>query len=360
MTRNYRRFLFIGCALTSLMMNLEARDAVLLAQQQGEPSLNTLSIPARRQHSSAAVPLATPLAQPETSLEVPSLKLRTQPGYEQVTVTVTDSSGKYVTDLKGDDFRVLEDGKQRPIGFFRIDRSAPVSIGIIVDCSTSMVTKFPQARAAITRMVDDLDPRDDIFLESFSVEAKLLQPFTLDHQKIVDHLKFLHALKTTSLYDAVYMGLYEVRLGRRDKRALLVVTDGLDNTSKTKWDQVIATARAMKVLIYTVGIGEELVNTRENPWWEIVAPDAAEVDMHALRELSEETGARSFNLRRIGDGEELSRDCAEISNELRQQYTIAYLSPEPDRLGFRPLRVDVPKHPELTVRVRKDVAVLPE
>ena len=84
-------------------------------------------------------------------LEVPSLKLRTQPGYQQVTVTVTDTSNKYVTDLKEDDFRVFEDGQQRPIGFFRIDRTAPVSVGILVDCSTSMVTKFAQARRAITR-----------------------------------------------------------------------------------------------------------------------------------------------------------------------------------------------------------------
>jgi Ca-activated chloride channel family protein len=362
MTKPHRRLRFIiGCTLLAMLMNVAAPDAPVLAQRQDAPSLNTLSIPARQPPPQGApAPLATPLAQPEPSLEVPSLKLRGQPGYEQVTVTVTDSSGKYVTDLKADDFRVMEDGQQRPVGFFRIDRSSPVSIGIIVDCSTSMSTKFAQARAAITRMVDDLDPRDDVFLESFSMQAQLLQPFTLDHQQIIDHLDFLHALKTTSLYDAVFMGLYEMRHAQRDKRALLVVTDGLDNTSKTRWEQVILAARVMKVLIYTVGIGEQVVSTRDNPWWEMVAPDAAEVDMHALKDLSEETGARAFNLRRIGDGEELTRDCAQISNELRQQYTIAYLSPDPDRIGLRPLHVDVPKHPELSVRVRKDVAVLPE
>jgi Ca-activated chloride channel homolog len=340
------------------MASIGTLRSVVLAQQQGGASQNTLSIPTQ-QHPNAVPSIKAPLAQPDTALEVPSLKLRSQPGYEQVTVTVTDSSGKYVTDLKEDDFRIFEDGQQRPIGFFRIDRSAPVSVGIIVDCSTSMVTKLPQARIAITRMVDDLDPRDDIFLESFSVEAQLLQPFTLDHAQIIDHLKFLHALSRTSLYDAVYMGLYEMRRARRDKRALLVVTDGMDNTSKTPRPQVIAAARAMKVLIYTIGIGEEAAKTDDEFMGGLFSPDADEVDMKTLKALSEETGARVFNLRRVGDGDELSRDCATISNELRQQYTLAYLSPDPGRPGYRTLRVDIPTHPDLSVRVRKGVAVIP-
>ena len=101
---------------------------------QGVPPQNTLSIPVQQQPN-ALPSVKAPAPQPETSLEVPSLKLRSQPGYEQVTVTVTDSSGRYVPGLKEDDFRVIEDGQQRPIGFFRVDRNAPVSIGIIVDCS---------------------------------------------------------------------------------------------------------------------------------------------------------------------------------------------------------------------------------
>ena len=87
--------------------------------------------------------------------------------------------------------------------------------------------------------------------------------------------------------------------------------------------------------------------------------DDEEVDMKTLKALSEETGARAFNLRRVGDGDELSRDCETISSELPRQYTVAYLSPDPGRPGYRTLRVDIPKHPELSVRVRKGVAVIP-
>jgi Ca-activated chloride channel homolog len=344
------------CVTLALMMSIAAQGISVLAGQQGAPSENTLSLPGQKHPGTPS--LRPPLPQPDASLEVPSLKLRSQPGYEQVTVTVTDTSNKYITDLKEEDFRIFEDGQQRPIGFFRIDRTAPVSVGIVVDCSSSMETKFAQARRAITRMVDDLDPRDDIFLESFSVEAQLLQPFTLDHREVIDHLNFLHALTQTSLYDAVYMGLYEIQRGKRDKRALVVVTDGMDNHSLMKREQVIGAARAMKVLIYTIGIGEETVKPGDE-FAEIFTPDTAEVDMKTLSALSDETGARAFNLRRVGDGDELGRDCATISNELRQQYTLAYLSSDPGRLGYRTLRVETPKHPELSVRVRKGVAVIP-
>ncbi len=336
------------------MASLGARGTMVLAQQ-GAPPQNTLSIPTQ-QHPNAVPSIKAPLPQPDTALEVPSLKLRSQPGYEQVTVTVTDSSGKYVTDLKADDFRVIEDGQQRPIEFLRVDRLTPVSVGIIVDCSGSMDSKMGQARTAITRMLDELDARDDIFLESFSDEAQLLQPFTLAHSKVIDHLSFLHPLAHTALFDAVYMGLFEMRHAGRDKRALIVITDGMDNVSNISREQVIAAARAMKVLIYGIGIGDEAADPGGAS---ILSPDSEEVDMLTLNRLSEETGARAFNLHRVGDGGELSRDCDAISSELRQQYTVAYLSPDPSRSGHRTLRVDIPKHPELSVRVRKDIAIIP-
>lgn len=359
MTRRHRRLLFLGWVWIAAL----ALAAPLHALQQELPQFNTLSVP---QREPVALPSITaPSGQPETLLEVPSLKLRNQPGFEQVTVTVTDSSGRYITDLKEDDFRIFEDGQQRPVGYFRIDRSAPVSIGIVVDCSSSMVTKLRQAREAIKTLVEDLDPRDDIFLESFARQAELVQPFTFDHERLIDHLKFVHSvpgaspLDGTSLYDALYLGLFETRHGKRDKRALLVLTDGMDNFGTTSRAQVIETARAMKVLIYTIGIGDTAVNNEEGFLRRIFRADDDKVDMRALTELADETGARAFNLRRVGSGEELSRDCAAISDELRQQYTLAYVSPDPMRLSYRSLRVDVPKRPDLSVRVRKGVAIIP-
>jgi Ca-activated chloride channel family protein len=355
----HHRLLLVGFAILVLIVCVGAQPLRAFAQtQQLAPGPNSLSIPTQ-QRPEAVPALKVPLPQPETALEVPSLKLRGQPGYQQVTITVTDPSGKYVTDLKEGDFRVFENGEQRPIGFFRVDRSAPVSVGIIVDCSMSMTTKLTQARRAITRMVADLDPRDEIFLAAFSATAGMVQPFTFDHQRIVDRLKFLHPFTQTALYDAVSMGLYQMRRARRDKRALLVVTDGMDNRSTTTRAEVIASARALKVLIYTIGIGDEAAKRGDQFLGGIFSPDEDEVDMPTLKVLSEETGAKAFNLRRVGDGTQLSEDCEAISNELTRQYTVAYLSPDPGRPGYRTLRVDIPKRPDLSVRVRKGVSIFP-
>ncbi len=213
-----------------------------------------------------------------------------------------------------------------------------------------------QARTALTRMVAELDPRDDNFLETSSNQAQILQPFTPVHAQVIDHLSFLHPMAQTALFDAIYMGLFEMQHARRDKRALIVITDGMDNVSNLGREQVIAAARAMKVLIYTIGIGDEAVVPGGGGFF---SSDDQQVDMTTLKALSEETGARTFNLHRVGDGGELVRDCEAISTELTQQYTIAYLSPDPGRPGYRSLRVDIPKHPELSVRVRKGVAVIP-
>lgn len=361
MTRRHRLLLFLGCVSIAVL----GIGASAYALQQELPDFNTLSVPQRQP---VALPSITaPSGQPGTLLEVPSLKLRNQPGFEQVTVTVTDSSGKYVTGLKEDDFRILEDGQQRPVGYFRIDRTAPVSIGIVVDCSSSMSTKMHQARRAIASLIDDLDPRDDIFLQTFSRQSYLLLPFTLDHAKVKDNLRFVHtvrwtggsfSLDGTALYDAVYLGLLEMRHGARDKRALIVVTDGMNNSGFTSNAAVIAAAREMKVLLYTIGIGDEAANSEEG-FFKFLRTDDDKVDMNTLRNLADESGARAFNLHRIGDGDELTRDCAAISDELRQQYTLAYVSPDPTRLSYRSLHVDVPKHPELSVRVRKGVAIVP-
>jgi VWFA-related protein len=333
--------------------------------QQGPPANNALSIPAMNQNampsaiaspSLARPPVNVPNPQPDDALELPSLRLRGQPGYQQVTVTVTDSSGKYVTDLKQDDFRVFEDGQERPVEFFRIDRRIPVSIGIVVDSSKSMESKMRQAGTAITQFVNDLNRGDDIFLESFSVQAELLQPFTFDHSEIINHLEFLHPLTQTSIYDAILMGLFEMQRAKRSKRALLVITDGMDNRSYSTRAQVIGVARGMKVLIYSIGIGDTAPKSG-GFMGGIFRPDSEEVDAQTLRDLSEETGAKTFILRRVGDGAQLRQDCEAISNELRQQYTIVYLSPNPGRPGYRTLRVDVPKRPELSVRVRKGIAI---
>jgi len=301
-----------------------------------------------------------PPPQPPTQeLVIPMRQLRDQPGYQQVTVTVTNPTGSYVTDLQKDDFKLYMDGQQRPIQFFRQDFNTPVSIGIIVDTSGSMQPKLPQARAAIVEFLRNLNDRDEVSLFAFSGRPFMLQGFTTDHSLVASRLGLLHAMGPTSLYDAVVTGLVMLQRGHYDKRALLVVTDGIDNTSTHALDDVVAMARRQGVLIYSIGIGDPNAGplaVQIGPF-SFGAGEGDAVDVKTLRMLSTETGAKTYNVQVIGDGNALRADCAEISRELRQQYTVGFLAPDPGAGGYRGLRVDVPDHPGVDVRVRKGVDV---
>jgi len=292
-------------------------------------------------------------------LTVPSRELRDQAGYEQVTVTVTDQQGRYITDLQKGDFQLYVDGQQRPIEFFRQDLNTPVSVGILVDTSGSMEPKIAQAQAAITEFVHDLNDSDDIFLFAFSDRPFLLQPFTKNHYLVLSRLVLLHAYGQTALFDTILDGLLMVHHGHYDKKALLVITDGMDNSSQSDLNKVIAQARRMGVLVYSIGIGDpnapSLPSLAIGPF--IVNGDIDQVDARTLKALSTETGAKTYIIREVGDGRALREACATMSRELREQYTVGFVAPDPGRGGYRSLRVDVPSRADASVRVRKGVTV---
>ena len=362
----------IGAAALGLVAMLLAGASPATSQQggfgapppqvrhQGDSVLEVPSAPASQGGAEEAptVPLA-PQQGPE--LEVPSRALRGQSGYEQLTVTVTDQSGRYVTGLQKGDFRIYVDGTQRPLEFLRRDTNTPVSVGILVDTSGSMEPKIPQARAAIAQFIRELNPNDDIFLYAFSDQEFLLQPFTTNHDLVMRRLGLLHAYGDTAIFDTLMDALRMIARGRYDKKALLVVTDGMDNASRATLPEVVRRARRMGVLIYSIGIGDP--NSSKIGFGVgslLFGGNRDHVDAEMLRELSTESGARTFLLGEVGDGELLRQDCMAISNELREQYTAGFVVPDPTMPGYRSLRVDVPGRPELTVRARKGVTVGPD
>ena len=337
---------------------LSLPPAVPRNQKQGGAVLEVPRIPGRQSGETESIPQLAPQQGPE--LTVPSRQLARQPGYNQLTVTILDQQGRYVTGLQKNDFRLYIDGQQRPIEFFRQDLNTPVSIGILVDTSGSMEPKLMQARSAISEFVNDLNPRDDVFLFAFSSQPFLLQPFTTDHQAVIGRLSLLYAQGETAIFDTIIDGLLMVRHGRWDKKALLVVTDGQDNASEQNLQQVVAYARQMGVLIYSIGIGNSNIDSSSIGFGPLglgglglIAQDA--VDARTLDMLSNETGAKTFILRTIGDGAVMREDCAAISRELREQYTLGFLASDPGRGGYRNVRVDVPSRPDDSVRVRKGV-----
>jgi len=322
---------------------------------------STLELPTTPSHQGGELNIPTmPAPQERQELTIPSPELREQPGYAQVTVTVTDPNGGYVTGLQKDDFKLYLDGQQRPIQFFRQDLNTPVSLGILVDTSGSMQPKIPQARLAIADLLDALNPRDEVFLIAFSSRPYMLQPFTMDHERVANRLMILQAFGQTSLFDAIIQGMRIVRTGRYDKRALLVVTDGMDTSSSARVEDVIAMAKKMGVLVYSIGIGDP--NARELPSisigpWSIGGGGVEKVDAPTLTALSSESGAKTFIVRQVGDGVALRKACTQISLELREQYTVGFVAPDASAGGYRSVRVDSPTHPDDTVRVRKGVEV---
>ena len=337
--------------------NFEPPPTVPRDQHQGGGS--TLEVPLTGHQPGNSDSLQPIAPQNGQELSVAPQELRRQNGYQQVTVTVTNQHGGYQTGLQRDDFKLYVDGVQRPIDFFRHDLNTPVSIGILVDTSGSMEPKIAMARAAIAEFINQLNDRDDVFLFAFANRAFLLQPFTTNHRQVINQLRLLRAFGQTALFDTIINGLLMVRHGRWDKKALLVVTDGMDNESQAELSQVVAYARRMGVLVYSIGLGNpnSAPSTVAMGPLRFIAPSDDEVDATTLNTLSAETGARTFILSTIGDGVAMREDCETISNELREQYTVGFVAPDADRGGYRNLRVDVPGHPEDSVRVRKGVAV---
>ncbi len=318
----------------------EPAPAIPENQPQGGSGA-TLELPANGGQGSKNLRPLPPIApQSGQELSVAPHELRSQSGYEQVTVTVLNHYGNYETGLEKDDLKLYVDGLERPIQYFRHDLNAPVSVGILVDTSSSMTPKIPQARAAIAEFIGQLNDRDDVFLFAFSDRDYLLQPFTTDHRTVLRQLSLLNAYGETALFDTIIDGLVLLRHGTWDKKALL-------------------DARRMGVLIYSIGIGEENGGGVAS-FGPFSFSGAEEVDATTLRQLSTETGAKTYILRTIGDGEAMREACRSMSEELREQYTVGFVAPDASRGGYRNLRVDVPKHPEDSVRVRKGVTVTGE
>ncbi len=338
-----------------------APPPLVIPGNQGSQS-STLELPSTpgKQGGELVIPPPAPAPQEGQELTIPSRELREQPGYAQVTVTVTGPDGGYVTGLQKDDFKLFLDGRQRPIEFFRQDLNTPVSVGILVDTSGSMQSKIPQARLAILDFLNELNARDDVFLFAFSSRPYLLQPFTTNHVLVANKLKYLAANGQTSLFDVIIAGLRMVTTGRYDKKALLVVTDGMDNTSMSRVEDVVALARKMGVLVYSIGIGDPNAGGGASiaigPF--VLGGGLTErVDAETLRTLSTETGAKTYIIRQVGDGAALRRACEQISLELREQYTLGFVAPDAHSGGYRSVRVESPNHPDDTVRVRKGVEI---
>jgi len=143
-----------------------------------------------------------------------------------VIATVTDDRGRYVGNLAAEDFFIEEDGRPQKVSHFSQDNDVPISVGVLLDTSGSMERKLRTAVDAVDRFADRIHKDDEIFLMTFANEPILRQDFTNDRNKLFHSMHKMLPTGGTALYDALSEGLAKIRLGRHDKRAILLITDG--------------------------------------------------------------------------------------------------------------------------------------
>jgi Ca-activated chloride channel family protein len=247
-------------------------------------------------------------------------------------VSVLDRGNRPVFDLTKDRFQVLEDGVQQPIEYFSKEQTA-VSLGLAIDTSGSMRTKLDAVVQAATNLVHADKPQDETAVIQFKDQVELIEEFTSDTQDVEDALGDLIANGQTSLLDAIMLACdYVQKDGRHRRKALVVVTDGLEKDSYYSIEQVVDHVRKLDVRLYLIGFTQDLEDSsglfKKSPKGKAEA---------LLNKLATETGGRSFFPK---DLSELGPITEQIAADLRTVYAIAYYPTNTKKDGtFR--KVDV-------------------
>ena len=259
-------------------------------------------------------------------------------------VTVMDPSNHYVTDLDQGDFSVFEDGIKQDVTFFS-RRQQPVALSLLLDSSASMEDKIQTLQTAASNFVHRLKPNDIGQVIDFDSRVEVRQTFTSNQNELEAAIQQTSAGGSTSLYNAVYIALKELRKIKAvneeevRRQALVLFTDGEDTSSLVSFDEVLDLAKRSETAIYTIGLR---------------GPDTQTKGFHeaeyVMRTLAQETGGRSFFPAKI---EDLAGVYSQIADELASQYTLGYSSRNPRRDGaWRRIVVQVSR-PNATPRTKR-------
>jgi Ca-activated chloride channel homolog len=290
--------------------------------------------------------------QPAQKDDRQSFRFRSAVELINVTATVTDDSGRFVSNLRQQDFRVFEDGQEQPITHFSNER-VPVSLGIVLDTSNSMDgEKMSAARDALQRFFGDLlDPADEVFLYRFSSNPQLVEGWTTDRERLLSRLARIAPNGGTAMYDAVAEAVPLAKTGRHRKKALLIISDGNDTNSGASVAEVKRQIRESEVMVYAIGIDGQSETTtwgqgsrvprQPPPRFPFPFPIPGgggqppvsnprtrrgindRVNAFALRELTDDSGGRTEIVRYSRD---LDPATENIADELSKQYSLGYPS----------------------------------
>src|ERR1022692_581415 len=196
-------------------------------------------------------PRAKPAPKEESSRRTPNIRVDTT--LILVPVSVNDPLNRPVSGLEKENFRLFEDKVPQPITQFAMD-DEPVAVGLVFDTSGSMGEKLQRSRMAAAQFFRIANPEDEFFLVEFDDSPRLRVPLTSDTGTIENELIFSKSHGSTALLDAVYMALHEMKRSKRNKKALLIISDGGDNHSRYSQKEVTEVLRESDVLIYSIGV----------------------------------------------------------------------------------------------------------
>lgn len=255
-----------------------------------------------------------------------------------VKVAVLYNQDKAVVGLEKEHFKVYEDNVEQEIVHFH-EQDAPISVGIIFDVSNSMKedNNIRKAKNAIVRFLESGNPEDEYFLVTFNNKTNLAQTFTDQSSALQNEAAFQKAGGSTALYDAIYMGMDQIKRGSREKKALIVISDGEDNSSRYSAAEVKEFAKEIDAQIYAIGQIGPLGTGRGE-----------------LLRIVNMTGGRVFFPENFN---ELDYYISQIHDELRSQYVLGYMPTNNTHDGkWRRIRIklDLPEGlPKVIVRARE-------
>jgi Ca-activated chloride channel family protein len=313
----------------------------------GEPNANpesAVQLPPKQQAPQA--PPASSLAPPPAPTQS-AFKISENVNLVLLDVSVKDKQGGYVSGLPKEAFTVLEDGKPQQITQFA-DNDIPVTTGLVVDNSGSMTPKKPDVMMAALVFIQSSNPLDEWFVINFNDKVwrglPPLIPFTDDIKLLRAALAKTEPAGRTALYDAILAGLRQLEMGRRDKKTLVVLSDGGDNASAHSLDEVREAVLRSPATIYTVGLFDEF-DKEKNP--------------DVLQKLAHISGGVCYLPKKITNVIDV---CRQIAKDIRTRYTIGYVPQQLNRTGIRHIKVEVkaPGNKKLIARTRTSYAVRDE
>jgi Ca-activated chloride channel family protein len=332
------------------------------------------------------VPLATALTVLVT-VALPAQEQRSPDGFRfrsgveliNVTATVTDDDGRFVSGLRKEDFVVYDDNDRVDVTHFSNER-VPVSLGILLDTSGSMTPdKMSSARGAIERFIRMLGADDEMFLARFANVPEVVQGWTKDRRLLTRGLDSLYAGGGTAMYDGIADALPIAQSGRNRKKAIVVISDGNDTSSTTTPRELKEMIRQSEVLVYAVGVDGRLQSAARGRYpprdpfplpfpipgrggrrFPVPPPIGGGgtfgrgatgdgLDAGALRQITDDTGGRTEVVRDFAD---LDGATTRIADELSKQYYLGYASPGKKDGRWHAIKVEM-RDRGLTVRARR-------